>query len=234
MATALGRYVKLRVLGSPVPAFLHGNGVVTSLGMGPEQATVTGSAWQYTQQPLQGLKALTYKNAPGVKGLTFSHTISTNTLKPSTYVDQRIAQYQALADAGVRVRLISTSAAETAGWWFISDLSIAITSRDENQRAQTATITWTLIEATPSAVPKLGRTAPQSATTGAGRPAPAKAAAAKSTANRRYTVKSGDGLYAIAGALLGSYTRWPEIAQLNHLADPNRLDAGQVLLIPPR
>ncbi len=49
---------------------------------------------------------------------------------------------------------------------------------------------------------------------------------------KTYKVKYGDSLSAIAHLLLGDGNRWPELAKLNRLTDPNRLLIGQVLQIP--
>jgi len=69
---------------------------------------------------------------------------------------------------------------------------------------------------------------------------PAKAAQERQTSSssgtsstRRYTVKSGDTLSSIAAAKLGAAKRWPEIAKLNNIRDPNTLKVGQVLKLPP-
>lgn len=70
------------------------------------------------------------------------------------------------------------------------------------------------------------------------RPSPAKtavarqAAAGKPPVQRTYTVKRGDTLSKIAATLLGSYKRYPEIAKLNGIRDPNRIFPGTVLKIP--
>lgn len=48
----------------------------------------------------------------------------------------------------------------------------------------------------------------------------------------QYCVKPGDTLSAIALAVYGDSRRYLEIAQANQLADPNRLQVGQVLIIP--
>lgn len=47
-----------------------------------------------------------------------------------------------------------------------------------------------------------------------------------------YTVKSGDTLWAIAQKYLGSGSRYPEIAVLNAIANPNLIYPGQVFTIP--
>lgn len=70
------------------------------------------------------------------------------------------------------------------------------------------------------------------------RPSPARAAVERQAAagdppvQRNYTVKQGDTLSKIAASLLGSYRRYPEIASLNGIRDPNRISPGQVLKIP--
>lgn len=50
--------------------------------------------------------------------------------------------------------------------------------------------------------------------------------------NRTYTVARGDTLSKIAARQLGSAGRWPDIASLNGIRDPNRVTVGQVLKLP--
>lgn len=57
------------------------------------------------------------------------------------------------------------------------------------------------------------------------------AAPAKPVSHTYYTVKSGDVLTRIAQKLLGSASKYKDIAALNHLADPNKIYPGQKLLI---
>ena len=52
------------------------------------------------------------------------------------------------------------------------------------------------------------------------------------TNTRTYTVRSGDTLSAIAQRELGSANRWPEIARLNNISNPERIEVGQVLQLP--
>jgi nucleoid-associated protein YgaU len=47
-----------------------------------------------------------------------------------------------------------------------------------------------------------------------------------------YTVKAGDTLTSIAGALYGQQRSWVDIAQANPLVDPRQLQIGQVLRLP--
>lgn len=57
-------------------------------------------------------------------------------------------------------------------------------------------------------------------------------APAASFGGRTYVVKKGDTLSGISQRLLGSYKRYREIAALNGIRDPNRIQVGQTLRIP--
>ena len=48
----------------------------------------------------------------------------------------------------------------------------------------------------------------------------------------KYQVKSGDTLTGLAGRFYGDGSLFPVISVINHLADPDQIDAGQQLLIP--
>lgn len=60
--------------------------------------------------------------------------------------------------------------------------------------------------------------------------APAASAATPSVSPSAYTVAPGDTLAAIAPRL---GTSWPTLASYNHLPDPNQIQAGEVLQVPP-
>jgi len=49
---------------------------------------------------------------------------------------------------------------------------------------------------------------------------------------KTYTVKSGDSLSKIALKLLGSTSKWREIAELNDIVDQNKIQVGQILKLP--
>jgi len=49
---------------------------------------------------------------------------------------------------------------------------------------------------------------------------------------QQYVVKRGDTLAEIAEKFLGSQAKWQEIAEANHLNNPNELNVGDRLLIP--
>jgi len=60
----------------------------------------------------------------------------------------------------------------------------------------------------------------------------AAAAGGKAPAARAYTVRSGDTLTSIAARLLGSASRWTELATLNGVADPYTLVIGGQVKLP--
>jgi nucleoid-associated protein YgaU len=122
----------------------------------------------------------------------------------------------------------------TTGLWRIT--SLKVTSQEmredtnETVRADVA-LGFTKIAGVGSVAPVRAVAAPASVAT----PRPsARATPAPVAKTTRYTVKSGDTLSRIAARLLGSANRFPEIAKLNKISNPNRIRVGQVLTIPPR
>lgn len=89
--------------------------------------------------------------------------------------------------------------------------------------------TVTLIEYVEADVAVALKTSPAKAAVERKAAAPA---AAKPPAARTYTVKRGDTLSKISQRFLGTYKRYPEIAKLNNIRDPNRIFPGQVLRLP--
>ena len=61
---------------------------------------------------------------------------------------------------------------------------------------------------------------------------PADHTAGPPVGQKSVKVREGDSLSRIAQAQYGDGDRWPELAAANHLADPDELTPGQVLLIP--
>jgi LysM repeat protein len=49
---------------------------------------------------------------------------------------------------------------------------------------------------------------------------------------REYVVQHGDTLLSIAEKMLGQASRWPEIANLNNIRNPNLIFIGQRLSLP--
>lgn len=63
-------------------------------------------------------------------------------------------------------------------------------------------------------------------------PTPGPTAGPTPSPTQDYVVQAGDTLSRIAQRLLGDASRWPEIQQLNHLADPNVIHVDEHLTIP--
>ena len=57
-------------------------------------------------------------------------------------------------------------------------------------------------------------------------------AASSSPSGSTYTFRQDDTLWSIAERFLGSGSRWPEIAELNGIGNPNEIPNGLVLLLP--
>ena len=100
--------------------------------------------------------------------------------------------------------------------------------RAKDGTAVRAFLTLSLLQYVPGDVVTKPTTATQRATSAAG----TAAGKAGSAATKTYAVKAGDTLPSIAAAKLGNYRRFPEIATLNGLSDPNRLTVGQKLRLP--
>jgi nucleoid-associated protein YgaU len=66
-------------------------------------------------------------------------------------------------------------------------------------------------------------------------PAPQESAAPAAPAARTYTVAKGDTLSAIAQSQYGAASKWRVIFEANRdkISDPDRIQPGQVLTIPP-
>ena len=234
----LALQVARRTLGARVPAFVDDGYNVTSLVYGPELATLSGDAWTYTQQPLQGLKALTFPNSPQSRGLTFTNTLAEGG-GGFNWVARAIGVLRTCAARPAKVRIVGASQAEAQGWWFISDLSISYLQRDEHQEPLQATLTWTLIEANlASRVSRIGESPPPADISSETNPVfgtTTKGRAPKTTSSStQYVVKAGDSLRGLSVALLGKAARWQEIAAANNLPNPNALVIGSVLTIPAR
>jgi LysM repeat protein len=116
-----------------------------------------------------------------------------------------------------------------AGQFEITDLSFSTELRSPIDNAIVrATADITLTSANPQPVPQQLKAPPPPP------PAPPASAPAPPTVDgaRRYTVKSGDTLFAIAQRTYGNGNLWRRIADANHLKNPNRIAAGQVLTLP--
>ncbi|KKR54394.1 MAG: hypothetical protein UT92_C0020G0005 [Candidatus Curtissbacteria bacterium GW2011_GWA1_40_24] len=58
--------------------------------------------------------------------------------------------------------------------------------------------------------------------------------ATKPTAGTEYTIRESDSLSKISQEVYGSQNYWPTIAQINKIANPNRILVGSKLQLPPK
>lgn len=145
---------------------------------------------------------------------------------PDRDPERQYAELRALARDRWRVRI--TYGPSEQGWWRITDLSVAVKTRMQENRIGEATAT---IELTRAWHPDPSLTPPVEQAVQAPVASPPPAATPAATP-RTVTVKQGDTLYAVAGATLSDGARWPEIASLNGITDPRKLQVGAVLKIP--
>lgn len=108
--------------------------------------------------------------------------------------------------------------------WVLNELTHGDTLRDEAGKRIRAAVTVTLLEHISAQL------ALSPAKTVGSKP-PAKGSPPKPS-GRVYTVRKGDTLSKIAQQQLGKASRWPEIAKLNNLRDPDRIYPGQRLRLP--
>lgn len=129
--------------------------------------------------------------------------------EPFPFIVSRIGQGgQLLYETNIRVALEDYSISESAD--FGTDLMIKVKLKQYRDYGTKKAIITVLAS---SAVVKAQDTKER----------PAKAEA------KTYTVKSGDTLWAICRKELGDGSRYPEIAKLNKIPNPNRIFPGQVI-----
>lgn len=110
--------------------------------------------------------------------------------------------------------------------WCVTSIDWGVEDRrDDGQRIR-AYATVNLMEYVPVSLAVLLPPPPSPAAAAAERAGPAPSGAGT------YTVKRGDTLSVIAQHVLGNSARWHEIADLNGIRDPRRLQVGQVLRLP--
>lgn len=212
----------VRVGGSPVAHMVTRTGTAVSLGYTPAGVQITPAAPVYTQVERQGLAPLILAEKRRPAKLSFSHQL----VNPrGGSIDPQIHALTHLVENSAVVRLIGVSGREAEGWWLIDDMQVTVTRRTIAQQALRADVSWTLLPYESGSSASGGKTAGQPPKV----PALPKAATAGS---RTHTVVSGDTLWAIAARYLESGAKYPAIASLNGIKNPNLIFPGTVLKIP--
>lgn len=116
----------------------------------------------------------------------------------------------------------------SSGSWAITSLDVtSLRRRDDDNAITRAEVSLELTEWSPGprpAQPGTPSAVPVGPVLSVGQPV--------AVAVRRYTVRAGDTLYAIAQAIYGSTARWRDIAKANGIRDLRDLVPGTVLTIP--
>lgn len=121
------------------------NEAVVSLITTP--VTVDGSpgTWRVDRQDRPGRQAITQASAPGLRGLTFSHTVSSP--NPNVSIEHLLHPFRGIAEKGKRVQFIGGGWLVTGTWWWIENLDFKETMKARDNRTSRMTLTWTCVEA---------------------------------------------------------------------------------------
>jgi len=179
---------------------------------------------RFGQIEREGMKSITRMTGPGLRTMSFTHTIANRDYQRS--IEHVISPLVRLGRDGERVRFVRGSTDYEQGtWWNIKDLQVKVIQRALDNRISRAELSWSLEEAV-NVSTNLSRAVPTAA-----RPRPARTAAPVA---RQYRVAPGDTLWSIAARHLGNGARWAEIQRLNAavIPNPNVIRVGTVLRIP--
>lgn len=193
----------------------------------------TPTNFEYSEVPRfgqierEGAKTLTRQVAPGLRTLSFTHTVAS--LDRAASIEATINKFRIIARDGHRVRFTGGSVSfEEGRWYVIKNLAVTAVQRGYNQNVSHASLEWELEEHV-------------DVTTNIIRPKPTvKKAATKVKARtggvRSHRVKKGDTLWAIARKYLGNGARYPEIVRLNKskIKNPHWIYPNQVFKIPAK
>ncbi|MEO6205215.1 MAG: LysM domain-containing protein [Mycobacteriales bacterium] len=116
--------------------------------------------------------------------------------------------------------------------WVVQDLAWGPELRNSKGRRVRAEVTVSLLEHRDAVIALTPVQAVKAPATSAATPGRPSSGAAVAPSGKTYTVRSGDTLSRIAQSQLGAAAKWPALARLNGLRDPDRLTVGQRLRLP--
>jgi len=141
--------------GRRVAHLVSKQGRAYSLGMTPESATVSQTAYTVEEIPRPGKRALTRLAAPQNLAYHFEHQMIWTRGDLTRQANALIL----LAQRGVEVRIINVSNIEAGTWFRIQGLAVTITERLEDQRPKILQLSWDLLESI-DVQPRIGRHPP--------------------------------------------------------------------------
>lgn len=216
----------------PQVSLVGESGKRLTLPLAPSDLTHAGLARAYEQLDRVGQQPVLERGELGLRTYTFTLNVVrrdpfTKSIDPDLPVTSLLKSLRYFSNTGERIKWVNFGAIEK-GLFRMTNLSITPIRRSDSTRE--ITIATADVELT-EAVDITLHVGPASG--GSSRPASSSEGESKSTRSvRTYTVKSGDTLSAIALRLLGSASRYPEIADLNDISNPNLIYPGQVFKIP--
>lgn len=162
-------------------------------------------------------------NSAGLR--TFDLTFIVAKQDPQQDVEQDLSRLRDMARRGrsIKIEYDFYTATRT---WKITDMTITAQARTTLHQISRADVKVTFTESS-DAVVHTGPVNPPPKAPPKPPPAPGQ-----SQGHTHHTVKRGETLSKIAAAHLGNAQRYPEIARLNGIRNPNRIRVGQVLKIP--
>lgn len=220
----------------PQVSMVGESGKRVTLPLAPSEMTHAGLARTYEQLDRVGQRPVLERGELGLRTYTFTLNVVrrdafTKAIDPDLPVTDLLKRLRYFSSTGERIKWVNFGAIEK-GIFRMTNLSITPIRRSPSTRE--ITIATADVELT-EAVDITLHVGPASG--GSKRPA-SSSSTTEDSANqtkrsvRSYTVKSGDTLSAIALRFLGRASRYPEIADLNNISNPNLIRVGQVLKIP--
>lgn len=120
-------------------------GDIVSLISSPPSMTHDGGVWSVAETARPGRAPLAHASAPGLRRLSFEHTIASRT--PNISVENEIKDLRSVAHSGKRVQFYGAGGLASGVWWLVTGFTVTEVTVTEHNFASHATIRWECIEA---------------------------------------------------------------------------------------
>lgn len=127
-----------------------------SLVTSPVVITGTPGVWTISTTERPGRQPITSAAAPGLRTLSFEHTVSS--VNPYNSVEHLIHPLRAVAESGKRVQFLGGGMLPSGTWFWITSLQFGETMKARDNRTSRVTLTWTCEEANLVSAVKLTKT----------------------------------------------------------------------------